>query len=102
MKYEGKDTRTIVTRYIAKIKYTGTLEKQIKDTTTFTAKYKEVESSKPETKKEENKVIPQAVVGTTGILCVCGIVLLNSKNVKIYNLIDGEYISTFKRKQNAC
>ena len=92
MKYEGKDTRTIVTRYIAKIKYTGTLEKQIKDTTTFTAKYKEVESSKPETKKEENKVIPQAVVGTTGILCVCGIVLLNSKNVKIYNLIDGEYI----------
>lgn len=92
MKYEGKDTRTIVTRYIAKIKYTGTLEKQIKDTTTFTAKYKEVESSKPETKKEENKVIPQAVVGTTGIICVCGIVLLNSKNVKIYNLIDGEYV----------
>ena len=33
-----------------------------------------------------------AVVGTTGILCVCGIVLLNSKNVKIYNLIDGEYV----------
>lgn len=92
MKYEGKDTRTIVTRYIAKIKYTGTLEKQIKDTTTFTAKYKEVESSKPETKKEENKVIPQAVVVTTGIICVCGIVLLNSKNVKIYNLIDGEYV----------
>lgn len=47
---------------------------------------------KPETKKEENKVIPQAVVGTTGILCVCSIVLLNSKNVKIYNLIDGEYL----------
>ena len=68
------------------------IEKQVKDTTTFTAKYKEVESAKPETKKEENKVIPQAVVGTTGILCVCGIVLLNSKNVKIYNLIDGEYV----------
>ena len=92
MKYEGKNTRTIVTSYIAKVRYAGTLEKQVKDTTTFTAKYKEVESAKPETKKEENKVIPQAVVGTTGILCVCGIVLLNSKNVKIYNLIDGEYI----------
>ncbi len=91
VKYEGKNTRTIVTSYIAKVKYTGTLEKQVKDTTTFTAKYKEVESVKPETKKEENKVIPQDVVGTTGILCVCGIVLLNSKNVKIYNLIDGEY-----------
>lgn len=92
MKYEGKNTRTIVTSYIAKVRYTGTLEKQVKDTTTFTAKYKEVESSKPETKKEENKVVPQAVVGTTGILCVCGIVLLNSKNIKIYNLIDGEYV----------
>lgn len=92
MKYEGKNTRTIVTSYIAKVKYTGTLEKQVKDTTTFTAKYKEVESIKPETKKEENKVVPQAVVGTTGILCVCGIVLLTSKNVKIYNLIDGEYV----------
>lgn len=92
MKYEGKNTRTIVTSYIAKVKYTATLEKQVKDTTTFTAKYKEVESSKPETKKEENKVVPQAVVGTTGIICICGIVLLNSKNVKIYNLIDGEYV----------
>ena len=92
MKYEGKNTRTIVTSYIAKVRYTGTLEKQVKDTTTFTAKYKEVESDKPETKKEENKVIPQAVVGTTGLICVCGIVLLNSKNVKIYNLIDGEYV----------
>lgn len=91
MKYEGKNTRTIVTSYIAKVKYTGALEKQVKDTTTFTAKYKEVESSKPETKKKENKVVPQTVVGTTGILCVCGIILLNSKNVKIYNLIDGEY-----------
>ena len=92
MKYEGKNTRTIVTSYIAKVRYSGTLEKQVKDTTTFTAKYKEVESTKPETKKEENKVVPQAVVGTTGIICICGIVLLNSKNVKIYNLIDGEYV----------
>lgn len=91
MKYEGKDTRTIVTRYIAKVKYTGTLEKQIKDTTTFTVKYREIESVKPENKKEENEVIPQALVGTTGILCVCGIVLLNYKNVKVYNLLDGEY-----------
>lgn len=92
MKYEGKNTRTIVTSYIAKVRYAGTLEKQVKDTTTFTAKYKEVESTKPETKKEENKVVPQAVVGTAGIICICGIVLLNSKNVKIYNLIDGEYV----------
>lgn len=92
MKYEGKNTRTIVTSYIAKVRYAGTLEKQVKDTTTFTAKYKEVESTKPETKKEENKVVPQAVVGTTGIICICGIVLLNSKNVKIYNLRDGEYV----------
>lgn len=92
MKYEGKNTRTIVTSYIAKVRYVGTLEKQVKDTTTFTAKYKEVENVKPETKKEEEKVIPQAVFGTTGILCVCGIILLNSKNVKIYNLIDGEYV----------
>lgn len=92
MKYEGKNTRTIVTSYIAKVRYVGTLEKQVKDTTTFTAKYKEVENVKHETKKEEEKVIPQAVFGTTGILCVCGIILLNSKNVKIYNLIDGEYV----------
>ena len=94
MKYEGKNTRTIITSYIAKVKYTGTLEKQVKDTTTFTVKYKEIDSSKPEVKKEDkkdNKVVPQAVVGTTGILCTCGIVLLNSKNVKIYNLINGEY-----------
>lgn len=94
MKYEGKNTRTVVTSYVAKVKYTGILEKQVKDTTTFTAKYKEIESAKPESTKENkkvDKVIPQAVVGTTGILCVCGIVLLNSKNVKIYNLIDGEY-----------
>ena len=45
MYYEGIKTRTIVTSYLATIKYTGILEKQVPDTTTFTVTYKEVNKS---------------------------------------------------------
>ena len=77
MYYEGVKTRTIITSYTATIKYTGTLEKQVPDTTTFTMKYKEV--------KQYKYVVP-AIVGTTGIIFVSGIIFLKIKNAKVYNL----------------
>ena len=77
MYYEGVKTRTIITSYTATVKYTGTLEKQVPDTTTFTMKYKEV--------KQYKYVVP-AIVGTTGIIFVSGIIFLKIKNAKVYNL----------------
>lgn len=82
MYYEGIKTRTIVTSYLATIKYTGEISKQVPDTTIFTVTYKEV--------KEYGQIVP-AVVGTTGIIFVSGIILFNFKNAKIYNLQNGEY-----------
>lgn len=82
MYYEGIKTKTIVTSYLATIRYNGTLEKQVPDTTTFTVQYKEV---------KEYGYIVSAILGTTGIMFVSGIILFNLKNVKIYNLQDGEY-----------
>ena len=82
MYYEGIKTRTIVTSYLATIKYTGEISKQVPDTTTFTVTYKEV--------KEYGQIV-SAVVGTTGIIFISGIILFNFKNAKIYNLQNGEY-----------
>ncbi|MDO5555734.1 MAG: hypothetical protein Q4G09_03525 [Clostridia bacterium] len=82
MYYEGVKTRTIVTTYLATIKYIGTLSKQVPETTTFTVKYREV---------KEYDYIVSAIVGTTGIIFISGITLFKLKNVKIYNLQDGEY-----------
>ena len=82
MYYEGIKTKTIITSYLATVKYSGTLEKQVPDTTTFTAQYEEV--------KEYGYIVP-AIVGTTGLIFFSGIILFGLKNVKIYNLQDGEY-----------
>ena len=82
MYYEGVKTKTIITSYLATVKYTGTLEKQVPDTTTFTAEYEEV--------KEYGYIVP-AIVGTTGIMFFSGIILFSLKNVKVYNLQNGEY-----------
>lgn len=82
MYYEGIKTKTITTSYLATVKYTGTLEKQVPDTTTFTTEYEEV--------KEYGYIVP-AIVGTTGIIFFSGIILFGLKNVKIYNLQNGEY-----------
>lgn len=82
MYYEGIKTKTIVTSYLATIKYTGTLEKQVPDTTTFTVKYKEV--------KEYTQIVSAILTGS-GIVFLSGIILFNTKNVRIYNLQEGEY-----------
>lgn len=82
MYYEGIKTKTIITSYLATIKYTGSISKQVPDTTTFTAEYEEV--------KEYGYIVP-AILGTTGIIFFSGILLFGLKNVKIYNLQDGEY-----------
>lgn len=82
MYYEGIKTKTIVISYLATIKYDGVLEKEVPNTTTFTVKYKEV--------KEYGNIV-SAIAGTTGFVFVSGIILLNLKNVKIYNLQNGEY-----------
>ena len=82
MYYEGVKTKTIITSYLATIKYKGTLNKQVLDTTTFNIQYEEV--------KEYGYIVP-TIVGTTGILFFSGIILFRLKNVKIYNLKDGEY-----------
>ena len=82
MYYEGVKTKTIITSYLATVKYTGTLEKQVPDTTTFTAEYEEV--------KEYGYIVP-AIVGTTGIMFFSGIILFSLKNIKVYNLQNGEY-----------
>ena len=82
MYYEGVKTKTIITSYLATIKYNGTLNKQVLDTTTFNIQYEEV--------KEYGYIVP-TIVGTTGILFFSGIILFRLKNVKIYNLKDGEY-----------
>lgn len=82
MYYEGVKTKTIIKSYLATIKYSGIIEKQVPDTTTFTAKYEEV--------KEYGYIIP-TIFGTTGLLFCSGIILFGLKNVKIYNLQNGEY-----------
>ena len=82
MYYEGIKTKTIVTSYLASVKYKGTLEKQVLDTTTFTAEYGEV--------KEYGYIVP-TIVGTTGIIFFSGVILFGLKNVKVYNLQDGGY-----------
>lgn len=82
MYYEGVKTKIIVTSYLATVKYSGALEKQVPDTTTFTAQYEEV--------KEYGYIVP-AIVGTTGIIFFSGIILFGLKNIKVYNLQDGEY-----------
>lgn len=82
MYYEGVKTKTIVTSYLATIKYTGKLEKQVPDTTTFTITYKEV---------KEYKYIVASVLGITGLVFLSGIIIYKTKNAKVYNLIDGEY-----------
>lgn len=82
MYYEGVKTKTIITSYLATVKYSGTLEKQVPDTTTFIVEYEEV--------KEYGYIVP-AIVGTTGIIFFSGIILFGLRNVKIYNLQDGEY-----------
>lgn len=82
MYYEGVKTKTIITSYLATVKYTGILEKQVPDTTTFIAEYEEV--------KEYGYIAP-TIIGTTGIIFFSGIILFRLKNVKVYNLQDGEY-----------
>ena len=82
MYYEGVKTKTIITSYLATIKYTGTLKKEVVDTTTFTAQYEEV--------KEYSYIVP-SIIGTTGLIFFSGIILFRLKNVKVYNLKDGEY-----------
>ena len=82
MYYEGVKTKTIITSYLATVKYSGILEKQVPDTTTFTAEYEEV--------KEYGYIVP-AIIGTTGIMFFSGIILISLKNVKVYNLQNGEY-----------
>lgn len=82
MYYEGVKTRTIITSYLATIKYTGTLEKQVPDTTTFIAEYEEV--------KEYGYIVP-SILGTTGLIFISGIILFRFRNVKVYNLQNGEY-----------
>lgn len=82
MYYEGIKTKTIITSYLATIKYDGVLEKEVPNTTTFTVTYKEV---------KEYWNIVSAIAGTTGFIFASGIILLNIKNVKIYNLQNGEY-----------
>ena len=82
MYYEGVKTKTIITSYLATVKYSGTLEKQVPDTSIFTVEYEEV--------KEYGYIVP-AIVGTTGIIFCSGIILFKLKNVKIYNLQNGEY-----------
>lgn len=82
MYYEGVKSKTIVTSYLATIKYTGALEKQVPDTTTFTVQYKEV--------KEYSQII-KTIAATSGIIFFSGIIIFNIKNVKIYNLQNGEY-----------
>ena len=82
MYYEGVKTKTIITSYLATVKYSGILEKQVPDTSTFVVEYEEV--------KEYGYIVP-AIVGTTGIIFCSGIILFRLKNVKIYNLQNGEY-----------
>ena len=82
MYYEGVKNKTIITSYLATVKYSGTLEKQVPDTTTFIAEYEEV--------KEYGYIVP-AIVGTTSIIFFSGIILFGLKNVKVYNLQNGEY-----------
>ena len=82
MYYEGIKTRTVINSYLATIKYIGEISKQVPNTTTFRITYREV--------KDYGKTI-SAVAGTTGIMFFSGILLLNFKNVKIYNLQNGEY-----------
>lgn len=83
MYYEGVKSRNIITSYVASVKYTGILEKQVTDTTTFKIKYKEVQKNK--------SIIPMAVATSSGIIFFCGIILISLKNVKIYNKQNEKY-----------
>lgn len=82
MYYEGIKSKTIVTSYLATIKYTGELSKQVPDTTTYKVAYKEV--------KDYSRII-NAILATSGIIFFSGIIIFHIRNVKIYNLQNGEY-----------
>ena len=82
MYYEGVKSKTIVTSYLATIKYSGELSKQVPDTTTFKVRYKEV--------KDYSGII-NTILATSGIILFSGIIIFNIRNVKIYNLQNGEY-----------
>lgn len=82
MYYEGVKSKTIVTSYLATIKYSGELSKQVPDTTTFKVKYKEV--------KDYSGII-NTILATSGIILFSGIIIFHIRNVKIYNLQNGEY-----------
>lgn len=82
MYYEGVKSKTIVTSYLATIKYSGVLEMQVPDTTTFRVAYKEV--------KDYTGII-NTILATSGIFLLSGIIIFHIRNVKIYNLQNGEY-----------
>ena len=89
MKYEAIRERTVVTNYIATVKYNGKLKKEVVDTVTLTIKYTEVatEESNIEKKTEETKnniVVPTVATGT-GIIIFSGIIFISRKNILIYN-----------------
>lgn len=84
MYYEGVKVRTIIRNYIATVKYTGTLEKEVVESVSFNLKYEEIP-------KEANYTMP-IVATTSGLIIFSGIILLRRKNVYIYNNKHGKWV----------
>lgn len=83
MNYEGIKTREVIKDYKASVKYLGTLKKEIVETATYTLNYEEIP-------QESNYIMP-VVTATAGIIIFSGIVLVKTKNIKIYNYDQGKY-----------
>ena len=102
MKYEAIKERTVVTNYIATVKYNGKLEKEVIDTVTLTMEYTEVPTQKIEEKQEtKNNVVAPTVATGTGILICSGIILISRKNVSIYNYKNNTWKLVRKTKVKA-
>ncbi len=91
MYYEGINTRIVVKNYKANIRYTGKITKQEVDTITITAIYKQ-----QPIEKDNNYVVP-AIATTSAIVFFSGLIILKSKNAKLYNYTNSNELKLIKK-----
>lgn len=94
MYYEGVNTRTLIKNYKATISYTGNIAKQEVDTITMTSTYKKQPIEIIE--KDNNYVVP-AIATTSAIVFFSGLIILKSKNAKLYNYTNSNELKLIKK-----
>lgn len=94
MYYEGVNTRTLIKNYKATIKYTGNISKKEIDTITITSIYKKQPIEIIE--KDNNYVVP-AIATTSAVVFFSGLIILKSKNAKLYNYTNSNELKLIKK-----